>query len=88
MRLLSFTDKNGRDTDIEKDLLPGVLFGSKSFFVLFKYYSLSFICMTDQGRIAKQRAGKPDPAISLGKDATIKAPVAGTLSRFARNSIW
>ena len=39
------------------------------------------------GRMAKARAGKPKPSLTLGQATTISAPVAGTWSRLARTSI-
>lgn len=39
------------------------------------------------GRIAKARAGKPNPCSTFGQVTTITAPVAGTLSRFVIASI-
>ena len=39
------------------------------------------------GRMAKARAGKPRPSLTLGQATTISAPVAGTWSRLAMTSI-
>src|SRR5262249_1644540 len=40
------------------------------------------------GTMAKARAGKPSPFLTLGQVTTITAPVTGTLSRLAIASIW
>ena len=39
------------------------------------------------GKIAKARAGKPNPFSTFGQVTTMTAPVGGTLSRFAITSI-
>ena len=40
------------------------------------------------GQIAQQRAGKPTPSRSLGKEQMIIAPVGGHWSRLRMTSIW
>ena len=40
------------------------------------------------GQIAQQRAGKPTPSRSLGKEQTMSAPVGGHWSRLRMTSIW
>jgi hypothetical protein len=39
------------------------------------------------GKMANTRAGKPEPLRGFGKDATTKAPDAGTRSRLHSSSI-
>jgi ElaB/YqjD/DUF883 family membrane-anchored ribosome-binding protein len=39
------------------------------------------------GKIARTRAGKPDPLSGLGKVTIAKAPASGTRSKFASSSI-
>jgi len=40
------------------------------------------------GKIAKTRAGKPEPSLGLGNVTITRAPASDTLSRLVNSSIW